>query len=122
MPSVSTPKVAILSRRVLQNASYAGCHVGNPTIKIAEGEPGWQEAYDSWLKGKNPTSAEDWKLGVFLHFEPIEEPEIVITPSAIDKLPGIDLARKVGNIVIATLLLTVLTLATGLYWLILKLG
>jgi hypothetical protein len=122
LPSVSTPKVTILSRRVLQNASYAGCHIGNPTIKIVEGEPGWQEAYNNWLRGKNPTSADDWKLGVFLHFEPIDEPEIAVTPSVIDKLPGIELARKVGNIVIATLLLVVLSLATVLYWVVIKLG
>ena len=110
------------SKRVLQNASYAGCHVGNPSIKIEEGEPSWQEAYTNWLNGKPPTNSPDWQLGVHLHFEPINEPEPVIKPSVFDKYPLLQRLHKAGKIAITILGLIALVVATALYWLILKLG
>lgn len=56
-------------RRVLSNASklYGG---NKPTIQIVEGTPEWDQAYKNWLQNKTPTDSPEWKLGVFLSFEP----------------------------------------------------
>jgi len=35
-----------------------------PDIVISEGSPEWNEAYQKWLKGKNPTDSELWQKGV----------------------------------------------------------
>lgn len=47
----------------LQNASN---FPGNqePTVSVSLGEEGWKEAYNNWLKGKNPTESKEWKKGV----------------------------------------------------------
>jgi hypothetical protein len=115
---VSNDKPTI-SRRVLQNASYAGCHVGNPTIKIVEGDLNWQEAYNNWLRGKNPTSADDWKLGVFLHFEPVAEPSVE-KKSFLYSVPGMNLVQTVGKIVLVICGSLVLLAMTALYWLFMR--
>jgi len=40
-----------------------------PTIQIKKGDDGWQEAYENWLKGKNPTTSKEWKKGVIASTE-----------------------------------------------------
>lgn len=59
-------------RTVLQNTSICDQKNVPPSIRIAEGEVGWTEAYNNWLHNKNPTDSPDWKRGVFLHFEQME--------------------------------------------------
>lgn len=58
----------------LQNAS---CFPGNdlPTLRITSLDAGWKEAYQNWLKGKNPTSSVEWKKGVFAITTEINQPE-----------------------------------------------
>jgi hypothetical protein len=71
---------SIYSRPVLQNSSI--CNTDKPTpptLRIVQGEPAWNDAYKNWLGGKNPTDSPEWKAGVYLHFEPIEE-ETLPTP------------------------------------------
>lgn len=113
-------RIATTSRRVLQNASYAGCHVGNPTIKIVEGEPEWQKAYNNWLAGKPPTDAPDWQLGVFLHFEPIEEKPAVKKQSFLYSIPGITLVQAIAKFVLVVCTCLVIVAITALYSLLLN--
>lgn len=40
-----------------------------PTIIIKPTDPEWEEAYQNWINGKNPTSSPEWKKGVILTFE-----------------------------------------------------
>lgn len=47
----------------LQNVSCMGN--SQPTIKITKDNPEWNDAYKTWLSGKNPTNAQEWKQGVF---------------------------------------------------------
>lgn len=48
----------------LQNQSG---YFGNspPTIVIHENDDGWNEAFENWKTGKNPTNSTEWKKGVF---------------------------------------------------------
>ena len=36
-----------------------------PDIIITEDDPEWDQAFKSWLAGKNPTNSPLWKKGVF---------------------------------------------------------
>lgn len=70
-------------RSVLQNTSICiPFQAVSPTIKLLQGEVGWDEAYANWLAGKNPTDSPEWKKGVYLHFEQIEEEEEPSTPTS----------------------------------------
>lgn len=60
-------------KKVLQNTSICSKNVQPPSIKLEEGCVGWEEAYANWLAGKNPTDNQEWKSGVYLHFEPLPE-------------------------------------------------
>jgi hypothetical protein len=104
------------SRRVLQNASYAGYHIGNPTIRIVEGDSMWEDAYSNWLDGKSPTDSADWELGVFLHFEPIEELPIVEKQSWLMSIPGTNFVSTACKIVIVLGGLWIIWALTTLYW------
>jgi hypothetical protein len=53
--------------KVLKN--YPFDHEIKDSILIKEDSPEWDEAYSSWLSGKNPTNDPRWKSGVFLGFE-----------------------------------------------------
>ena len=35
-----------------------------PTVSIDVNDPGWKNAYESWIDGKNPTNSKEWKKGV----------------------------------------------------------
>lgn len=37
----------------------------NPTIEVKETDPNWNETYENWKQGKNPTDSKEWKKGVF---------------------------------------------------------
>lgn len=76
--------IASQSRRVIQNVSYLDAKNPVPTIRIAEGDAGWQEAYNNWIINKYPTSDPEWKSGAFMHFEPIEE----VAPPVVAQPPG----------------------------------
>lgn len=89
-------------RPILQNISI--CDTKNtlpPTIRIVQGEPTWKDAYDNWLAGKNPTDNPEWKRGVYLHFEPIEEEieedKLPMNPALITKV-------RVGYLMLVLLL------------------
>jgi hypothetical protein len=47
----------------LQNTS--GFSSEKPSIIIQKGDPGWEIAYNKWLRGENPTDSELWKYGIF---------------------------------------------------------
>lgn len=69
-------------QRVLQNASICDYkHPISPTIRIVQGESTWDLAYTNWLAGKNPTDSLEWKKGVYLHFEQIDEKEELVSQS-----------------------------------------
>jgi len=36
----------------------------DPDIVIEKGTPEWDEAYQRWLDGKNPTDSKFWKKGI----------------------------------------------------------
>ncbi len=44
-----------------------------PTIKIANSDPQWTDAYNNWKNGKNPTDSKEWKKGIFLTFTKAED-------------------------------------------------
>ena len=60
------------SRRVLQNTSHLDDSI-TPTIRIVEGDDGWNTAYYNWINNKTPTNNSEWKRGVWLHFEIISD-------------------------------------------------
>ena len=35
-----------------------------PTVIVQKGDANWDEAYQNWLDGKNPTDSKEWKKGV----------------------------------------------------------
>lgn len=39
-----------------------------PTIVIQKHTPEWDNAYQNWIIGKNPTDSPEWKKGVFATF------------------------------------------------------
>ena len=69
-------------RSVLQNASICDPKALAPTIRIVREDVNWNDAYANWLAGKNPTDSPEWKKGVYLHFEQIEEEEEPSTPTS----------------------------------------
>jgi hypothetical protein len=59
---------------LIQHQMYKISHIQNtssypgnaaPTIVIAVGDDGWEEAYKNWIEGKPPTSSPEWKKGIF---------------------------------------------------------
>ena len=54
----------------LQNASPWSDET--PDIVIKEGDPEWDEAYQNWKSGKNPTNDKLWKKAVIACTETIE--------------------------------------------------
>jgi len=36
-----------------------------PTIVITDDDPNWNQIYQNWIKGNNPTNDPNWKTGVF---------------------------------------------------------
>jgi hypothetical protein len=69
-------------RSVLQNVSICDTLEPIPTIIIYQGDVDWNDAYANWLAGKNPTDSPEWKKGVYLHFEQIEEDEEPSAPTS----------------------------------------
>jgi len=67
-----------MKRRVLQNISGFQKE-SSPTIRLVEGDVGWEEAYQNWIKNKNPTNSSEWKKGVFLLFEDYELEALPLT-------------------------------------------
>jgi hypothetical protein len=75
--------------KILQNA----CSLDIPTVKITSEDRGWQEAYDRWIFGQNPTSASGWKEGVYFYQREIEAPVSASWDSSYWK-PGDDIYER----------------------------
>lgn len=60
-----------LMGNTISKLSNASAFPGNPdpTIVIKKGDPEWDEAYQNWISGKNPTNSVEWKKGVFGSFD-----------------------------------------------------
>lgn len=55
---------------IIKIANKSGWDQDKPTIMIQQGDLGWEEAYQNWLNGKNPTDSPEWKKGVFATWGP----------------------------------------------------
>jgi hypothetical protein len=68
-----------MKTRILQNASICSNKPEPPTIRIIEGEDGWEAAYNSYIAGKNPTDSPEWKKGVYMLFAEFECDDIYVS-------------------------------------------